>query len=329
MPLIKESTKYSKSNDTVFFPTVAIEGTLGVRGASIFTGNLTVNGNFTPALFTYNGPLSGTTLSLSGGINSTSTTITGRNIHTFQNFPGSVFSIRSHGSSYVETLLGNNVSGHTALLSSTGDLLVGTFTANNLILGTNNSERLRIDSSGNVGIGLISPTNRLHVQGPAAGISGYFTDGVNSSLVIANLSGGVTLGTDGGGGIHLATGGAASGNRRLSIDANGIISASGNFISNINLTAKTGAYPLVLADANTLVQMNGAFAFTVPLNSTQAYPVGTNINLLALTTGVSVVFTGGITSYATPGLKLRQAGSMATLIKLNTDTWVLTGDLIA
>lgn len=101
------------------------------------------------------------------------------------------------------------------------------------------------------------------------------------------------------------------------------------FPFDVNTTAKTGAYTLVLSDQNTLIQMNGAFAFTVPLNSTVPYPIGTQIHLLALTTGVSVTFTGGITSYATPGTKLRAAGSMATLIKLNTDTWVLTGDLIA
>jgi hypothetical protein len=98
---------------------------------------------------------------------------------------------------------------------------------------------------------------------------------------------------------------------------------------NVNTTAKTAAYTFVLSDANTLVQMNGAYAFTVPLNATVAYPTGTQIHLIALTTGVTVSFTAGITSYATPGAKIRAAGSMATLIKLNTDTWVLAGDLIA
>jgi hypothetical protein len=98
---------------------------------------------------------------------------------------------------------------------------------------------------------------------------------------------------------------------------------------NVNTTAKTAGYTFVLSDANTLVQMNGAFAFTVPLNATVTYPIGTQIHLIALTTGVTVSFTSGITSYATPGAKIRAAGSMATLIKLNTDTWVLAGDLIA
>lgn len=98
---------------------------------------------------------------------------------------------------------------------------------------------------------------------------------------------------------------------------------------NVNTTAKTAGYTFVLSDANTLVQMNGAYAFTVPLNATVAYPIGTQIHLIALTTGVTVSFTAGITSYATPGAKIRAAGSMATLIKLDTNTWVLAGDLIA
>ena len=98
---------------------------------------------------------------------------------------------------------------------------------------------------------------------------------------------------------------------------------------NVNTTAKTAGYTFVLSDANTLVQMNGAYAFTVPLNATVAYPTGTQIHLIALTTGVTVAFTAGITSYATPGAKIRAAGSMATLIKLDTNTWVLAGDLIA
>jgi hypothetical protein len=98
---------------------------------------------------------------------------------------------------------------------------------------------------------------------------------------------------------------------------------------NVNTTAKTSGYTFVLSDANTLIQMNGAYAFNVPLNATTAYPIGTQIHLIALTTGVTVSFTSGITSYATPGAKIRAAGSMATLIKLDTNTWVLAGDLIA
>jgi hypothetical protein len=410
MPLTREQTKYQSTNDTVFLPTVAIDRNLGVKGSAIVEQNLTIGGTLSASSFNYSGPLSGTTLTLSGGINSTNTASTSRNIHTFQNFPGSVFSIRSHGSSYSETLLGNSVTGSTTLLSTTGDLLIGTFTANNLIFGSNNAERMRIDSSGNVGIGAAASGSYIFdIQRVGTGTStgarifnsatsagsgsrfdfqqgavNTFIDSVsnatgrvgtstnhpfdimtnNTTRMTFAAAGGITtngtfnvtsssnvlLNTDSGGSISMGrvdgtatnpyidfNSGATAVDYDVRVQATGgtgtvgqgTLTISGNLVQNVNTTAKTGAYTLARLDANTLVQMNGAFAFTVPLNSTTPFPTGTIINLLALTAGVSVVFTGGITSYATPGLKLRAAGSMATLIKLNTDTWVLSGDLTA
>ena len=124
-------------------------------------------------------------------------------------------------------------------------------------------------------------------------------------------------------------------NGRLSWDTTNKVLQTGNGTStvsvpsfNVNQTAKTAAYTLVLDDQNTLIQMNGAFAFTVPLNASVAYPIGAQIHLVALTTGVSVSFTAGITSYSSPGNGLRAAGSMATLLKLGTNSWALSGDLI-
>lgn len=97
----------------------------------------------------------------------------------------------------------------------------------------------------------------------------------------------------------------------------------------VNTTAKTANYTLALTDLNTMIQINGAYKITVPLNASVAFPNGAQIHLAALTTGVNVEFTSGITSYYTPGLNLRAAGSTATLIKTDTNTWILAGDLSA
>lgn len=97
----------------------------------------------------------------------------------------------------------------------------------------------------------------------------------------------------------------------------------------VNQTPITSNYTFTGTDRYRLNQMNGAFKFIVPLDATVNYSVGTQIHMIALTAGVSVEFTSGITSYFTPGLKLRGAGSMATLIKLGANTWALSGDLTA
>ena len=97
-------------------------------------------------------------------------------------------------------------------------------------------------------------------------------------------------------------------------------------------SAQTASYTLVLADTYELVEISNASAnnLTVPLNSSVAFPVGTQINILQTGAGqTTVVATGGVTINATPGLKLRAQWSSATLIKRATDTWVLVGDLSA
>jgi hypothetical protein len=92
-------------------------------------------------------------------------------------------------------------------------------------------------------------------------------------------------------------------------------------------------YTLVLADAsNKLVELSNtaAITVTVPLNSSVAYPVGSQIMLLQTNTGqVTVAGAGGVTVNSNPGLKLRAQWSSATLIKRATDTWVLVGDTTA
>jgi hypothetical protein len=96
-------------------------------------------------------------------------------------------------------------------------------------------------------------------------------------------------------------------------------------------TFTTNAYTLVLGDqGDILLASNGATAGTVnvPLNSTVAFPTGTQITVVQTGAGqISFAGISGVTVNATPGLKLRAQYSAATLIKTDTNSWLLIGDL--
>ena len=103
-------------------------------------------------------------------------------------------------------------------------------------------------------------------------------------------------------------------------------------LADVSTNAQTASYTLVLADKNKIVEMNVASAnnLTVPLNSSVAFPVGSQINILQTGAGqTTIVATSGVTINGTPGLKLRAQWSYVTLIKRATDTWVAVGDLSA
>ena len=105
--------------------------------------------------------------------------------------------------------------------------------------------------------------------------------------------------------------------------------AKAGFRSTLNDQTGT-TYTLVLTDLAKLVTLSnaGAITLTVPLNSSVAFAIGDRIDLLQKGAGqVTVAAAGGVTINSTPGLKLRAQWSSATLVKLDTNTWVLIGDL--
>ena len=103
-------------------------------------------------------------------------------------------------------------------------------------------------------------------------------------------------------------------------------------LADVSTSAQTASYTLVLADKNKIVEMSVASAntLTVPPNSSVAYAVGSQINILQTGAGQTTVTAGaGVTINAAPGLKMRTQWSYATLVKRATDTWVLVGDISA
>lgn len=97
------------------------------------------------------------------------------------------------------------------------------------------------------------------------------------------------------------------------------------------INAQTGTtYTLVLSDASKLVTLSNSSAvtLTVPANSSVAFPVGTVIALAQLGTGLVTVEgdTGVTINSTTPGDDdLTGQWAAASLTKLATDTWLLSG----
>jgi hypothetical protein len=103
----------------------------------------------------------------------------------------------------------------------------------------------------------------------------------------------------------------------------------------MNFNPQPAAYTLALSDANgTVVRMNSATAITlsVPTNAVVPFAVGIPIPILQYGAGqvtVAAVTPGTTTIRATPGLRLRAQYSTAQLLKLATDEWLLSGDVVA
>ena len=100
-------------------------------------------------------------------------------------------------------------------------------------------------------------------------------------------------------------------------------------------TFTTNNYTLVLGDqGDILLATNGATAgtITIPLNSSVAFPSGTQITLIQTGAGqITIQGAGGVTVASTGATstapKLRVLNSSATLIKTNTDAWYVVGDI--
>ena len=101
---------------------------------------------------------------------------------------------------------------------------------------------------------------------------------------------------------------------------------------NLTLNAQTGTtYTLVLTDAHKLVTQSNASAITttIPPNSSVAFEIGDQVNLLQLGAGQVTVAAGAGVTIRSEGTKLKLKGqyAAATCVKIASDEWVLVGNL--
>jgi hypothetical protein len=99
------------------------------------------------------------------------------------------------------------------------------------------------------------------------------------------------------------------------------------------VNAQTGTtYTLVIGDGGNIITISNASTqlITIPTNASVAFPVGTIINVVQIGAGVaSIKGDTGVTlngvSAGTGAISARYSG--AALLKIATDTWVLSGNV--
>lgn len=113
------------------------------------------------------------------------------------------------------------------------------------------------------------------------------------------------------------TGAATAANARINIGASSVNSISTGYI-------------LALTDAFNIVSATDPLTITVPLNSSVAFPIGSQILITKTTTGtVSIAAASGVTiNAAGNATQIASQYSIAVLVKVGTDSWIFGGDII-
>jgi len=108
---------------------------------------------------------------------------------------------------------------------------------------------------------------------------------------------------------------------------------AGKLINTYKYNRQTASYTLVLSDRSKLVEMNVATAnnLTIPLDSSVAFEIGTQIEVSQYGAGqTTIVATGGVTIRSASGnLKIASQYVAVTLLKIGTNEWYCFGNLTA
>ena len=102
----------------------------------------------------------------------------------------------------------------------------------------------------------------------------------------------------------------------------------------VAINAQTGTtYSVILSDDGKLVTCDNAssIALTIVPNSTVAFGIGTQINVMQLSTGTVTITAGAGVTLRSAGSKLKTDAqyAVATCLKIASDTWVVVGNLKA
>lgn len=109
-----------------------------------------------------------------------------------------------------------------------------------------------------------------------------------------------------------------------------------NILANslVSVTAQTGtAITAGTADVGKLVTLSNVAdqTVTIPANASVAFAIGDQVNFMNLSTGTATFVAGGTAVIRSAGNKLKLADQYAvcTVLKIDTDAWVMLGNVKA
>jgi hypothetical protein len=173
----------------------------------------------------------------------------------------------------------------------------------------------------------------------ASGFSGY--SGINGASGFSGYSGYSGSGVSGYSGYSGATGPTVYPASGIAVSTGSAWTTSTNAgdqtqnlgYLNIPINSQSAAYTLVLADAGKAILHPSTDAnartFTIPANSSVAYPVGTAISFINMTSNVvSIAITTDtmyLSSAGTTGTRSLAQYGTATAVKMTSTTWIISG----
>jgi hypothetical protein len=246
---------------------------------------------------------------------------------------------------------GNNAENFANIFYSTSSNYVqiaATPAGSQLKFDTAGSERMRIDASGNVGIGTTSPTVRADVLGVAVGNSAVqpllqlrsATDALSNSVEMLltplisgqtrTAIGGVREGATANASIYFAT----NNTEQFRILSTGGIT-SANLVDAVGYkglpqNSQTASYTLALADMGKMINTTTG-GVVIPANASVAFPIGSAISIFnnsGSNQTISITSdTLRLAGTATTGSRTLAQYGIATCVKVAATTWAISGNV--